>query len=179
MATDKQHWANKANAKRSSGPRTEKGKQRSSINAVGHGLNQELNQLTQPEITHLQTLFAGDGLSADESLILAEAHCARARVRAARAEAWNSVFNSQEMDPDERGRFSEASPEFLAEMDETVGGKEWQTILPYFFLKPFSNEKERVDEVTITFLDKQRRLNRYDVKAVSTLSKLYKKAYKT
>jgi len=179
MATEKQKQANKSNAQQSSGPQSEQGKLRSSINAVSHGLNKSMTILIQPEVTVLQSLFEDDGLPSDQAIELAEAHSARARVRAARKQAWESILSSQEMDPDERGRFSEASPEFLAEMDQTVGGKEWQTILPYFFLKPFSNEKERVDEVTITFLDKQRRLNRYDVKAVSTLSKLYKKAYKT
>ena len=40
--------------------------------------------------------------------------------------------------------------------------------------------KNRIDnyiKVCLRFLDKQRRLNRYEVKAVSQLSKLYKRAY--
>jgi hypothetical protein len=177
MATDKQHRANRANAKRSSGPRTENGKQRSSINAVGHGLNQDLNLLTQPEITQLQNLFEADGLTADESLTLAQAHCARARVRAARNQAWAVVFNNEEITSGERGELYDASPEYLARLDSALGGKYWRKIMKHKFEKPFSNMQDRVEQITLQSLDKQRRLNRYDVKAVSTLSKLYKKAY--
>ena len=177
MTTAKQLHANRKNAQHSSGPKTSEGKVQSSINARSHGLNQAFDLLVSPEITVLQTLFVIDGLSEEAAFELAQAHCGKARVRLARSQVWESVYTSSEMSPDERGRFSDASEEFLAEMDEEVGGKEWRAILPHFFLKPFANEKERFDEVTLTFLDKQRRLNRYDVKAVSTLSKLYKQAY--
>ena len=50
MATEKQIAANRANAKKSSGPRTEAGKQRSRLNAVRHGLTGQVVVLPQEDI---------------------------------------------------------------------------------------------------------------------------------
>jgi hypothetical protein len=50
MATDRQVQANRANAKRSSGPRSERGKRAVALNAVKHGLCMPLSSvLGQPE----------------------------------------------------------------------------------------------------------------------------------
>jgi len=179
MATKKQTQANKKNALRSSGPKSSDGKQQSSINAQTHGLNQQMQALTNPEIIILQALFETDGLSADEALELAEAHSARSRVRVARHQAWSAVYHSHKMDPKIFGALYDASAEEIAKLDKEFNGKFWHRTAKNCFLKPFSSEQDRSDRVTMAFLDKQRRLNRYDVKAVSTLSKLYKKAYKT
>ena len=49
MATDRQVQANRANAKRSSGPRSERGKRAVALNAIKHGLSMPLtNALGQP-----------------------------------------------------------------------------------------------------------------------------------
>lgn len=179
MATDKQIKANRTNAKRSSGPRSEQGKQRSATNAVAHGLNQAFTTLTNPEITTLQTLFVNDGLSEETAFELAQAHCVKARVRAARSQSWQGVYTSTEIASVERGELYDASPEYLARLDSVLGGKYWRKIMKHKFEKPFTDDNDRNEQVTLTFLDKQRRLNRYDVNAVATLSKLYKKAYST
>jgi hypothetical protein len=50
MATDRQVQANRANAKRSSGPRSEKGKRAVALNAIKHGLSMPLSSaLGQPD----------------------------------------------------------------------------------------------------------------------------------
>ena len=177
MATDKQERANRENARHSSGPRSQLGKQRSSFNAIAHGLNQQ-TLLTTDDAALLKRLFEADGFSPELSLELAEAHCARARVKQARYQAWLYVFESLEMDPEKRGVLYGASEEFLAEQDEIMGSQKWRKLLSFHFEKPFENAADRNTHVTMDFLNKQRRLNRYDVKAVSHLSKLYKKAYK-
>ena len=135
MTTAKQLHANRKNAQHSSGPKTSEGKVQSSINARSHGLNQAFDLLVSPEITVLQTLFENDGLSEEVAFELAQAHCGKARVRRARAQAWSDL--------------------------ET----------------PFEDDPDRSVQRALAILDRQRCLNRYDVKAVSTLSKLYKQAY--
>ena len=178
MTTNKQAQANKKNALRSSGPKSSDGKQQSSMNALSHGLNQNLYTLTEPEMSIVQRLFEADGLSADEALELAEAHSARARVRAARSQAWLKVFESTEMDPEYHGKMHDLSSDHLSDIDLDMGGRIWRNLLKHQLERPFEGEKDRNEQVTMAFLDKQRRLNRYEVKAVSTLSKLYRKAYK-
>ena len=50
MATDRQVQANRANAKRSSGPKSERGKRAVALNAVKHGLSMPLaSALCQPD----------------------------------------------------------------------------------------------------------------------------------
>jgi hypothetical protein len=50
MATDRQVQANRANAKRSSGPRSDRGKRAAALNAIKHGLSMPLSSaLGQPD----------------------------------------------------------------------------------------------------------------------------------
>ena len=174
---NKQTKANRANAKHSSGPKSAKGKQRASLNAVAHGLNQRIDHLIFPEVSLLQTLFEDDGIATDEALALAEMHVTRARVRAARQQAWQATYGDAEVDPKQRGGLYNAPPELLAAVNQQMGGSDWQRFLPFLFEKPFESEQEQDEQAALRFLDKQRRLNRYEVKAVSQLSKLYKRAY--
>jgi hypothetical protein len=50
MATDKQLEANRANAQHSTGPKTEAGKKRSSLNAIRHGLTGQVVVLPQEDL---------------------------------------------------------------------------------------------------------------------------------
>lgn len=81
------------------------------------------------------------------------------------------------MKPDLFGSWSRASVTEVDTLDKEFDGKHWHGTEKNGFEHPFDDEQERSDQVTLSFLDRQRRLNRYDVKAVSTLSKLYKKIY--
>jgi hypothetical protein len=174
---NKQVKANRANAKHSTGPKSTEGKQRSSLNALAHGLNQRIDHLICPEASLLQALFENDGIAADEALALAEAHVTRARVRAARQQAWQTIYGDAEVDLKQQGSLYNASPELLAAVNQQMGGSDCQHFLPFLFEKPFESGREQGDQAALRFLDKQRRLNRYEVKAVSQLSKFYKRAY--
>jgi hypothetical protein len=61
MATEKQIAANRANAKRSTGPKTAAGRARSSRNAYRHGLSLELplNDPARPHDAMMQALLGG------------------------------------------------------------------------------------------------------------------------
>jgi len=174
---NKQAKANRANAKHSTGPKSTEGKQRASLNALAHGLNQRIDHLIYPEASLLQALFENDGVATDEALALAEAHVTRARVRAARQQAWQAIYDDSQVDSKQRGSLYDASPELLAAVNQQMGGRDWQRFLPFLFEKPFESGREQDEQAALRFLDKLRRLNRYEVKAVSQLSKLYKRAY--
>jgi hypothetical protein len=174
---NKQAKANRANAKHSTGPKSAEGKQRASLNALAHGLNQRIDHLICPEVSLLQALFEDDGIAADEALALAEAHATRARVRAARQQAWQTIYGDVGIDSKQRGSLYNAPPELLTAVNQQMGGSDWQHYLPFLFEKPFESGQEQDEQAALRFLDKQRRLNRYEVKAVSLLSKLYKRAY--
>lgn len=74
MASEKQIAANRANAKRSTGPKTELGKSRSSQNAFRHGLSisNQQDELTLRKIDMLRRVFAG-GSEVHEQLSAATA----------------------------------------------------------------------------------------------------------
>lgn len=178
MTSNKQKKANKANAKLSSGPRTRKGKERSSLNAIGHGLSKTSNLPSGSDIATLQALFESDGLSENEAAELSEAHYVRSRVRTARHDAWLSLYHHDAfLDPKEREFLHDVATRVFVD-GEPMGRKLSRQVFPFLFKPPYKDQQDRNRCVTSEFLDKQRRLNRYDVKAVSTLSKLYKKAYK-
>jgi hypothetical protein len=174
---NKQAKVNRANAKYSTGPKSDEGKQRSSLNALVHGLNQRIDHLICPEASVLQALFEDDGIATDEALAFAEAHVTRARVRAARQQAWQAIYGDVEIGSKQQGSLTNTSPELLAAVNQQMGGRDGQRFLPFLFEKPFESGREQDEQAALRFLDKQRRLNRYEVKAVSQLSKLYQRAY--
>ena len=127
---NKQAKANRANAKHSTGPKSTEGKQRASLNALVHGLNQRIDHLICPEASILQALFEDDGIATVEALALAEAHVTRARVRAARQQAWQATYDDSEVDSKQRGSLYDASPELLAAVNQKMGCRVWQRFLP-------------------------------------------------
>jgi hypothetical protein len=58
MLSDKQLEANRANAQKSTGPKTEQGKRRSSLNAVRHGLAGQLVVLPEEDLAAFQQYSA-------------------------------------------------------------------------------------------------------------------------
>jgi hypothetical protein len=89
MASDKQIAANRANAKRSTGPKTALGKSISSRNALRHGLSGPLKRdALPPEIENLAQALVVDS-SVDEQCLaataLASAQWELMRIRAVRA----------------------------------------------------------------------------------------------
>jgi len=88
-----------------------------------------------------------------------------------------TIYGDVEIDSKQQGSLYNASPELLAAVNQQMGGRDGQRFLPFLFEKPLESEQVQDDQAALRFLDKQRRLNRYEVKAVSQLSKLYKSAY--
>jgi hypothetical protein len=91
VATEKQIAANRANAKRSTGPKTAAGRSRSSRNAVRHGLSGPLHLdfAMSEKADAIARLLAGVGAN-DEQLTstmeVAHAHVDLLRIRRVRAE---------------------------------------------------------------------------------------------
>ena len=91
MATEKQIRANRANAKRSSGPKTVAGRLTSSRNSFRHGLSLPLSAdpQTQAKIERLATAIAGTAPTEQQlvaAMMVAEAQVDIIRIRTKRAE---------------------------------------------------------------------------------------------
>jgi hypothetical protein len=72
MPSERQVAANRRNAQKSTGPRSESGKKRSSKNAFVHGLSVPMTSASKAQVKDLSRQFAGDTTSA-KILVLAEA----------------------------------------------------------------------------------------------------------
>ena len=84
MTSSEKQAANRRNAKRSTGPRTARGKARSKRNALKHGLAvSALDAFAAREVRDLAARFAAEGFVA-EALPLAEASYDLRRIRAIR-----------------------------------------------------------------------------------------------
>ena len=98
MASEKQIAANRANAKRSTGPKTAAGKQKSSRNAFLHGLSRLVlpgsSALAKADATTMAAAPA-DGQAAENQLEIAtsfaEAQLELSLIRAVRTEQWGKI----------------------------------------------------------------------------------------
>jgi hypothetical protein len=102
MATDKQIAANRANCKRSTGPKTAAGQSKSSRNAFRHGLSLPLSvdPQTQANIEALAEAMAGDSATAEQlgaAREFAAAHLELTRIRNLCAQV-TSMLSTQAMD---------------------------------------------------------------------------------
>lgn len=82
MATDARIHANRANAERSTGPRTAEGRRRSSANAIGHGLT---TALPAARVLHWYRRIVGDAEGEAHSVRMSSRH--HAAMELAEAEA--------------------------------------------------------------------------------------------
>ena len=103
MATEKQIAANRANCKRSTGPKTAAGQSKSSRNAFRHGLSLPLSAdpQTQANIEALAEAVAGDSATAEQlgaAKEFAAAHLDLTRIRNACAQV-TSKLSTQPIDP--------------------------------------------------------------------------------
>jgi len=103
MATEKQIAANRANCKRSTGPKTAAGQSKSSRNAFRHGLSLPLSAdpQTQAKIEALAEGLAGDAATAEQlgaARQFAAAHLELTRIRNVCAQV-ASKLSTQPIDP--------------------------------------------------------------------------------
>jgi hypothetical protein len=103
LATEKQIAANRANAKRSTGPKTAAGKQKSSCNAYRHGLSRP--ELSDPidttKVNAIAVELAGAQATEDRLKLardFASAQIELARVQAIRAEQWEKINPNEGLD---------------------------------------------------------------------------------
>lgn len=102
MTTEKQITANRANAKRSTGPKTLAGKLKSSRNAVRHGLSgaMPLDARTLASINSIASALAGEDASQAQLISateFAQAQLELLRVRSVRAKQTEAI-ESDEID---------------------------------------------------------------------------------
>jgi hypothetical protein len=96
MATEKQVAANRANARRSTGPKTEAGKRKSSQNAYQHGLSSsELPNSSSTAVVQTIVRALLEERANDQQKVaaqdLAQAQAALLQIQAARAAKWASI----------------------------------------------------------------------------------------
>jgi hypothetical protein len=93
MASDKQIAANRANAKRSTGPKTAAGKLRSSRNAYRHGLSDPimLDPTVSRKVAAMARVLAGEHATEDQQASAADfarTQLELLRIRSIRTERW-------------------------------------------------------------------------------------------
>jgi nitrate reductase beta subunit len=107
MATEKQIAANRANAKRSTGPKTAAGKLKSSGNAYRHGLSGPVRP-TPETLTMVHSItreLTGEQATQDRRKLVADfalAHLELLRINAIRTEQFAKVDPNGSSDPDKQ-----------------------------------------------------------------------------
>jgi hypothetical protein len=94
MATERQILANRANAQRSTGPKTARGKRASSRNAFRHGLSQPLPFAADPKVEAIAHAVVGRGAGEEQLVQAAEfarAHLELLRIRVMRGEMMKAI----------------------------------------------------------------------------------------
>src|SRR5579859_4383002 len=96
MTTQKQFAANRANAKRSTGPRTTAGKQKSSRNALRHGLSllDHSDSSAGAMVSAIAGALAGEQATENQlsaAKNIAHAQVDLARIYTIRAEQWSKI----------------------------------------------------------------------------------------
>lgn len=107
--------ANRRNARRSTGPRTSEGKERSRLNAVSHGLSAQLSSVIGPDdIARLASLLVPQ--DADEATRAAAWRLAQAEVLLDRCRAARAAIAAQAVGPDDEATRAAAIVEATAKL---------------------------------------------------------------
>jgi len=174
MASQKKIEANRRNARRSTGPRSSSGKERSSGNAYRHGLSRPRSGVEfEREVEALARQIAGataDRITLDYARVAAEAELELARVRRVKAALLERVVQLGTLSLQERFISPMAEHRFFAMMatlsDEN---RRIKSLLRFATAKATmpTTEPERSDEATRRILTELSRLHRYESRAVS------------
>jgi hypothetical protein len=184
LTSQKQIEANRRNARRSTGPRSNLGKTRSSRNAYRHGLSlPTLKVQSEQEVEVLARRIAGsmtDSTTLDRARVAAEAELELARVRKVRADLIHRVGQLGTLSLPERPPMENLR--FLAMMETAADDKrQEQRMLRFTTAKATmpTTEPERSDEATRRILTELRRLHRYESRAVSRRDRAIRAIFRT
>ena len=168
--SQKQAKANKLNAQHSTGPRSKKGKQRSSVNALKHGLNVPFEAVSDPRFDRLSGYLLADGYSSDQAQKLAAAILNHRRVM--------ETLPTHYQMPKEI--FGLAEIEMIRDVEGdaelgfyTLTKKDRQTIAS--FLRRFERVNQRLGSEVEQRVKRLASLARYQQKSVAQLAKLIRK----
>ena len=165
--SQKQAKANKRNAQHSTGPQSATGKQRSSKNALKHGLNVPFEAVSDPRFDRLSGYLLADGYSPDQAQQLAAAILNHRRVMEA-------MPTHYQMPKEVFGR-AEIAMIREVEGDAELGfvkltKRDRQTIAS--FLRRFNRVNQRLGSEVEQRVKRLASLARYQQKTVSQLAKL-------
>ena len=168
--SQKQAKANKRNAQHSTGPQSAMGKQRSSKNALKHGLNVPFEAVSDPRFDRLSGYLLADGYSPDQAQQLAAAILNHRRVMEALVTHYQmpkEVFGLAEIEMIEE---IESQAEFGM---RTLAKKDRQTIAS--FLRRFERVNQRLGSEVEQRVKRLASLARYQQKSVAQLAKVIRK----
>jgi hypothetical protein len=172
MTTERQIEANRRNARNSSGPRSNSGKQRASQNSLRHGLTKPLSSAEfAREVETLARQFAGDRedkITVERARDAAEAELELARVRRVRIAMIERIAAFGRFDvPD---RFASPKDELAWVLQHFCGATLWKG-RPKFAVDPLpampSQEPQRTAEAVRRALPDLLKLGRYETRAIS------------
>jgi cell division septum initiation protein DivIVA len=174
MASQKKIEANRRNARRSTGPRSSSGKERSSGNAYRHGLSRPPSGVEfERAVQALARQIAGataDRITLDYARVAAEAELELARVRRVKAALLERVVQLGTLSLPESFISPMAEIRFFAMMETLSDEKRrTQSLLRFATAKATmpTTEPERSEEATRRILTELGRLHRYESRAVS------------
>jgi len=168
--SQKQIQANKINAQSSTGPKSLKGKRRSSENSIKHGLNLAFDPICDPRFSKLVDRFLKDEYELDYACELASAILLHRRVMDVMPHQYN--FKKEVFGRAEIAMIREV------EGDAELGfvkltKRDRQTIAS--FLRRFNRVNERLGSEVEQRVKRLAPLARYQQKTVSQLAKLIRK----
>ena len=178
MTSPRKHAANRRNARKSTGPRSQPGKARAALNAVTHGLSGRpvFDATSQKAVETLARAFAGEDAGHPRVLELAcqaaEAQIQFARVKEARSRVWEEA--GREPVITKRGiLFHLNNPDNARRFHEQFGSPvgDYKKLLPNHFKAPFETDLER--DMAVFELASKRlfRLVRYERRAANMRDK--------
>ena len=163
MTSERQITANRRNARRSRGPRSNAGKRHSSANALRHGLSRAIGARGDPETEALAHLLVGDNAD-EERLELARsvvrAHFDLLRIREVKRDLMERLYRFGAPGPPRRFRSRSDEIRYLTSLPVDRPLQRRQRLAPAATL-PLDRD-ERAAETVRRLLPDLRKLNRYE-----------------